>query len=93
MEEIYNMSNTWQQFFGLVANKIGDASFCEFVSPWLDDFIQTTLRFSFSMCAYHIPLITYRSRLYSVLPFNSGGRRKTIRCGRLEKKRGSRALE
>ena len=105
MELLYTGAKTWQDFFSAVANKIGDAKFSEFVSPWLNDFMMTAMKFSFSMFAYHIPLITYQPRLYSALPFNiveseGGGESKnkrkrkfTIRRGRLEKGRESRALE
>jgi hypothetical protein len=101
MIRYYENAKSWQQFFGSIANEIGDATFCEFVSPWLNDFMKTAFGFSFSMFAYHIPLIVYQPRLYSVLPFNNTGgsktnrkRKFTIRRGRLEKyNHGSKALE
>lgn len=96
MEEIYTKSKTWQDFFGAVANKIGDAGFCEFVSPWLNDFMVAIMGFTFVMSSYYIPLITYEQREYTISPFVGGGRKRkfTIKRGRIEKaQRHSRALE
>lgn len=95
MKEIYNKATTWQEFFSTVANRIGDAEFCEFVSPWLNDFMATIMGFNFVMGFYYIPLTHYQQREYTVSPFTGGGRKRyTIRRGRIEKaQRHSRALE
>lgn len=96
MEEIYNRARTWQEFFGTIATKIGDADFCEFVSPWLNDFMQILMKFTFVMTFYYIPLSNYKQREYTISPFTGGGRKRkfTIRRGRIEKaQRHSKALE
>lgn len=96
MEEIYNEARTWQEFFGAIANKIGDAEFCEFVSPWLNDFMAVIMRFTFVMNFYYIALISYQQREYTISPFTGGGRKRqfTIKRGRIERaQRHSKALE
>lgn len=93
----YEGSKTWQEFFEWIAIKIGNSKFCEFVSPWLNNFMFLKMGFNFSMASYFIPLITYTPILYTAHKFNSGGggssndstngRKKkfTIKRSRLEK--------
>jgi len=56
MERIYNESNTWQDFFGTLRNKIGIAEFCNFMSPWLNNFVQQIMKFNLSSPQYIIPI-------------------------------------
>lgn len=39
IEEMYNKSNTWQEFFGAINDKIKINNFCIFISSWIDSFI------------------------------------------------------
>lgn len=56
METIYNNTNTWQDFFGRLRNKIGIAEFCNFISPWMRNFVQQIMSFDLSSPQYIIPI-------------------------------------
>jgi hypothetical protein len=86
MKNQYEQSKTWQEFFNWIATKLGDSKFCEFVSPWLNNFMFLKMGFNFSMASYYIPLITYKPVLYTTHKFNEANKRRfTIKRSRLEK--------
>ena len=58
-KDLYNSSNTWQEFFGTISDKIGITKFCISASPWLSNFITVYLQVLFIGFTYIIPIKDY----------------------------------
>jgi hypothetical protein len=54
LEGWYNGSNTWQEFFNKIVDRIGIADFCIFAAPWLNAFVANTMRYYFTSGMYYI---------------------------------------
>lgn len=75
LEELYNHTNSWKDFFGAIHDRIKIDKFCIFVSTWLDRFILqyfNTLR----GLTYLMPIRDYHIR-YSEKEYKKGGKTHT----------------
>lgn len=79
IQELYEKTTTWQEFFGQLSQDIGIADFCIFVSPWLHRFLSITLKYNFSSAKYIIPLDKIKNISYTEEPFVRGGKRFTYK--------------
>ena len=79
MREIYDTSETWQDFFGGLSNKIGISKFCIFVAPWLHRFILSTMDYNFSNVKYTIDITNIPYVNYTVTNQQQGGKRTTLK--------------
>lgn len=76
LEQIYNQTNTWEEFFSYISNMIGIGEFCEFIYPWLDKFIKSFLKHELMGFQYMMPVKEYPIE-YELLPYTKGGKRFT----------------
>jgi hypothetical protein len=72
MRDMFEQTNTWQEFFGWVSDKVGMAKFCEFVAPWLQAFLFRNFKFQVPFVNYYISLDTYTPNTYTL----EGGKRQ-----------------
>jgi hypothetical protein len=79
MEDLYNSTTTWQDFFGKIVRQTGISEFCEFVAPWLHTFMMRQMRFPFSFATYYIALDGFVTIAYEQTAFNRGNRRFTAK--------------
>jgi hypothetical protein len=89
-EELFNRSETWQDFFRDLRDRMGAAEFCEFCSSWIHRFMLQFMRFPFSRVTYYMPvrrdIISYELQKYS----SGGARRSFTRKRRAQQPRDER---
>lgn len=56
IEEYYNQSNTWQEFFSKLEKNMGVAVFGEFIAPWISTFLSSVLKYDFTAPYYYIDI-------------------------------------
>lgn len=84
MKEMFEISKTWQDFFGTLSDKISIAKFCIFVAPWLHRFLQVEMRYNFNSARFLFPVQSITPIHYELSEYKRGGKRFT------EKKRRNR---
>lgn len=77
MKSLYENSETWQDFFRPIYDKIGIAKFCNFISPWIDKFLLQYLQFGLANMMYLLPIKDYEIE-YTIANY-TGGRRTSKR--------------
>lgn len=72
---IYNESDTWQNFFSIIKNKIGIGKFCVFISPWLHNFLDKFLNFNFMVVKYVLPIDNSKLKIinFTISDYKVGG--------------------
>jgi hypothetical protein len=75
MEQLYNNSETWKEFFEAIYNKIKIDKFCIFISGWQNSFILKYFN-NLQGLKYIIPVIDYKLE-YVEKEYSRGGRRYT----------------
>lgn len=86
IEELYNSSKTWRDFFGTIFNKIEIADFCMFISNWLDNFILKYFN-NLQGFTYLMPIRDYNLKyVESGYNLKKGGRRYTRKSTRKHSK-------
>lgn len=84
LEQLYNHTKSWKDFFGTIHDRIKIDKFCIFVSSWLDRFILqyfNTLR----GLTYLMPIRNNHIR-YSEKEYKKGGKRHTRKASRKQSK-------
>jgi hypothetical protein len=56
IEEYYNGSKTWQEFFTKLESSMGVAAFGEFISPWISTFLSSVMKYDFTAPYYYIDI-------------------------------------
>lgn len=64
-ENYYNETDTWQDFFTKMRNKMDIADFSVFVRPWISSFLSSVMKYDFTAPFYYIdikdiPTINYK---------------------------------
>lgn len=73
LKDLYDKAKTWQQFFGPVSEMISIASFCIFVSKWLEIFVKSYMGSIFLKLEYTIPA-DKNIISFSILQHMTGGK-------------------
>ena len=73
MKTIFESATTWQDFFGPIKDIIGISEFCIFIAPWLDKFLNRTMRYNILGLQYILPIKDY-GIVYTVSEYQRGGR-------------------
>jgi hypothetical protein len=60
-EDLFVASDTWQEFFAGLRNKMGAAEFCQFAAPWLRVFMDRFMPFPFSRVKWFMPVQRFAS--------------------------------
>lgn len=80
MKIAFTHSNTWQDFFAYIQTKIGISEFCNFVAPWLTNFMRQVMKHDIILFPYNFNLDDFKSVKLHITPYtNTGGRRKFTR--------------
>lgn len=82
LEEKYNTSSTWQEFFSFIRNSIGVEKYCIWLSTnsWFDNFIFAVLKFQTLGIQFIFEPKQYNIS-YTIMG-NIGGRNKTLKAKR-----------
>jgi hypothetical protein len=72
MKLSYEESNTWQEFFGKIHDRIGVSNFCMFVAPWLASFMMNYSKMQFTGTKYLMPIVKYDME-YVITNYKKGG--------------------
>jgi len=75
IEDLYNKTKTWKDFFEPIYNKIKIDNFCIFISSWLPKFINKYFN-NLQGLKYILPIRDYNIK-YTESNYNTGGRRYT----------------
>jgi hypothetical protein len=75
MEELYNKTTTWKEFFETIFEKIKIENFCIFISSWLPKFINKYFN-NLQGLKYILPIRDYNIK-YIESKYTRGGRRYT----------------
>lgn len=78
MKQLQEESKTWQDFFGGLRDKAGIAEVCEFLSPWVSDFIHQFFEYEFMKTKYVMPVVSYPIQ-QTITEQQRGGKRLTRR--------------
>ena len=76
IENYYNNSATWQEFFKSISDKVGISEFCIFIAPWLGTFLNLFFKVNIQYLTYRFPVKKY-SVQYSITEYQKGGRKYT----------------
>jgi hypothetical protein len=77
----YENSETWQDFFKTIFEKIEISNFCQFVQPWLEKFMTYFFKGTLMNLQYNIPIIDYDID-YTESLYQRGGQKYTRRRAR-----------
>jgi hypothetical protein len=80
IEDLYNKTKSWKDFFSPIYTKIGIADFCIYISPWIDSFIIKYFN-NLQGLEYMMPVKYYHIQ-YSEAEYQRGGRRFTRKATR-----------
>lgn len=86
IENIFNSTKTWLEFFVKVRNSIGVSNFCIFISPWFENFLDMYMKFNFLNEKYYIPIKNKNIEI-KLYPYVKGGRRETRKNTRIQRKK------
>jgi hypothetical protein len=75
LEQLYNNTKTWKEFFETIYNKIKISKFCIFIAPWIDDFILKYFN-TLQGLKYALPIKDYNIQ-YNESEYKRGSRRFT----------------
>jgi hypothetical protein len=84
LEELYNHSKSWKDFFGTIHDKIKIDTFCIFLSGWIDSFIRKYFN-TLQGLTYLMPIKDYNIN-YIENDYKKGGRRYTRKATRKQSK-------
>lgn len=84
LEELYNKSKTWKEFFEPIYNRIKIDKFCIYISSWLQRFILKYFN-TLQGLKYILPIKDYNIN-YVESEYKNGGRRYTRRATRKQDK-------
>jgi hypothetical protein len=89
LENVYNTSSTWQEFFLNIRNKLGFSKFCIWLGKdnWFDEFISRVLKFNIMMRLHFILTPKQYDIQYTVVKNMSGSGRRRITLKRREHRR------
>jgi hypothetical protein len=78
---LFSQAPTWQYFFASIVEQIGISEFCNFVSPWLTNFMRQVMKHDIILFPYLLNLDNFKNIQYTITPYtNVGGcRRKFTR--------------
>ena len=76
MKVMYDSAATWIDFFKPLMADQGIAKFCNFLSPWLSQFIKDILKYDFMKIPYMFVLSDLPAIDYTLSPFIAGGSRR-----------------
>lgn len=77
MKQYFESAETWQEFFKPIVDKIGIASFCNFISNWIDKFFLQFFKVPFISIQYNLPVKEYNDIHFTISDYIRGGKRKT----------------
>jgi hypothetical protein len=81
IEEYYNTTDTWQDFFSKIRDYITISSFCSFILPWITEFLKSTMKYNFQAPSYYIDILMIKNVGYTHVGGNK--RRRNTRCRKL----------
>lgn len=76
LQELYDSATTWQEFFGVLSDKIGIDQFCIFVSNWLHGFLMSIFALDLATIQYILPTQS-NTLIYTESFYKRGGKRFT----------------